>query len=310
MTSADVNTVSDANPSRRLVLSMVLGFLLAGWLAFSPVLALAGGMLLFRFVPTSFEIIPVVPRPGIFPEPVTGLLITLFSFLLQTIVFFPLWAVTRKRSGWETLHAVTGGLLLAAAYLLGWALAGLPFPESSVIPSALRLGLAVIALGLVLRPLGRNAPAGFGKPTPSTLLLAVGAAAILLLPWMVNGALGSLVQTFSALIEALSYGIGEELLLRGIVAALVARATGRPRLGFLMGILIGLAMQPGYLLPLGDLYSIFRLVNTVAVGVLATELAARGSLWGAILVHTAFEFGFPAWVDGRMEFGLPHPAAL
>jgi hypothetical protein len=69
-------------------------------------------------------------------------------------------------------------------------------------------------------------------------------------------------------------------------------------------------MQPGYLLPLGDLYSILRLFNTIAVGVLATELAARGSLGGAILIHTAFEFGFPAWVDGRMEFGLPHPAAM
>ena len=309
MTTSD-QSAARTNPTGRLVLSILLVILLTGWLALVPSLALAGGMILLQFVPTSFEIIPLIPRPGILPQPVIGLLISLFSFLLQGLVFFPLWLITRKRESWKILHAVAGGLLLTAGYLLAWAVAGLPFSEPSVIPSVIRLLLAVTALGLIFRPLQCQAPAGLGKPAASTLLLAIGAAAILLLPWMVFGALGSLVQTFSALVEALSYGIGEELLLRGVVAALIARATGRPRLGFLMGILIGLAMQPGYLLPLGDLFSTFRLFNTVAVGVLATEFAARGSLWGAILVHTAFEFGYPAWVDWRMEFSLPHPAAL
>jgi hypothetical protein len=310
MTSAKSVAVTNGKPSSRLIFSLLLGFLLAGWLALAPVLALAGGMILFRYVPTSFEILPVVPRPGIFPEGATGLLLSLFSFLLQSVVFSPLWIVTRRRAGWEALHAVTSGLMIAALYLLGWSLAGLPFPESSAIPSIVRLVLAAVGLGLVFHPLRSHAPAGFGKPAPSTLLLAIGAGALLLLPWMVLGALGTPLQAFSAAVEALSYGVGEELLLRGVTAALIARATGRPRLGFLMGILVGLAMQTGYLLPQGDLYSTFRLFNTLAVGLLATELAARGSLWGAILVHTAFEFGFPAWVDGRMEFGLPHPAAM
>jgi hypothetical protein len=292
------------------MLSFLLGILLAGWLALTPILALSGGMILFQFVPESFEIIPLIPRSGILPQAVSGLLISLFSFLLQALIFFPLWLATRKRESWETLHAVTGGLLLAALYMLGWALAGLPFPEQSAIPSVMWLLLAVIALGLVFRPLHSQAPARLGRPVLSTLLLAIGASAVLLLPWMVLGALGSLRQTLSASVEALSYGIGEELLLRGVIAALVARATGRPRLGFLLGILVGMAMQTGYLLPNGDLFSTFRLFNTIAVGLLATELAARGSLWGAILVHTAFEFGYPAWIDGRMEFGLPHPAAV
>jgi hypothetical protein len=294
----------------RLALSVLLGILLSGWLALAPVLALAGGMLIFGFIPQSFSFFSLVPRAGNLPQPVIGLFISVFAFLLQAAVFLPVWIITRRREGRETLHAVTGGLLITACFMLGWALAGLPFPERSVFPSVIRLLLAVIALGIVFRPFHRTAPAGLGKPAASTLLLAAGASALLLLPWMIFGALGSIGGTLAALVEALSYGIGEELLLRGVVAALVARATGRPRLGFLIGILTGLAMQMGYMLPLGDWISFFRLFNAIAIGLLATEFAVRGSLWGAILVHTAFELGFPAWVDWRMEFSLPHPAAL
>jgi hypothetical protein len=307
---ADPKPPSSAGVSDRVALSMTIGFLLAGWLALAPILALAGAMLLLQYVPTSFEIIPVVPRPGMLPEPLTGLLISLSAFLLQSIILFPIWIAARGRAGWKTMRAVAGCLLLAALYMLAWTLAGLPFPETSIVPSILRLVPAAAALGLLYRSLRRDASAGSARPAVSTLLLAAGAAALVLLPWMVLGALGTLTQTAAALIQALSYGLGEELLLRGAVALLIGRATGKPRLGFLMGILIGLAIQPGYILPLGDLYSFFRLFNAVAVGILATELAARGSLAGAILIHTAFEFGSPAWMDGRMEFGLPHPAAL
>jgi subtilisin family serine protease len=297
-------------PSDRLLPALLLAAALAAWLALAPILSLAAGMLLFDYVPASFEIIPLVPRPGTLPQPVIGLILLLGSFLLQTAVIAPCWVFSRARGEWKTLHAAAGGLMAAAFYMLVWPLAGLPFAEGSIAPSLLRIGAAAAALGLLFRPLHPRASAGFGKSSSSTWLVAVGTSVLLLLPWMVFGALGTPAQTGSALAEALSYGIGEELLLRGIVAAMVARATGKPRLGFLMGMLFGLAVQPGYILPLGDIFSIFRLFNTIAVGLLATELAARGSLGGAILVHAAFEFGFPAWVDGRMEFGLPHPASL
>ncbi|MGB7538328.1 MAG: S8 family serine peptidase [Anaerolineales bacterium] len=309
MTTQD-QPASQQYSTRRLVSSTLKGILLAGWLALAPVLALAIGMLIFGFIPQSFSFFSLVPRIGNLPQPVIGFFISIFSFLLQGAVFLPVWRVTRKREGRETLHAVTGGLLVTAGFMLGWALAGLPFPERSVFPSVIRLGLAVIALGIVFRPLHRTAPAGLGKPAASTMLLAAGVSFLLLLPWMIFGALGTIGGTLAALVEALSYGVGEELLLRGVVAALVARATGRPRLGFLIAILTGLAMQMGYMLPLGDWISTFRLFNAMAIGLLATEFAMRGSLWGAILVHSAFELGFPAWVDWRMEFSLPHPAAL
>ncbi len=310
MADAESKTASTNNSGGGLAISLLLGILLSLWLALAPVLALAGGMWLFGYIPQSFSFFSLVPRAGNLPQPLIGLLISLFSFLLQGAVFFPVWLATRRHPGREILHAITGGLVVTACYLFGWALAGLPFPEHSIFPSVIRLVLSAAALGIVFRPLERSAPAGLGKPPASALLLATGAAILLLLPWMVFGALGSIGDTLAAAIQALSYGAGEELLLRGIVTALLVRATGRPRLGFLMGMIVGLAMQTGYLLPLGDWLSFFRLFNTVAVGLLATELAVRGSLWGAILVHTAFEFGFPAWVDWRMEFSLPHPAAM
>jgi hypothetical protein len=296
--------------NKRIVLSILIGVLLAGCLALAPILALASGMVLFRFVPSDFEFFGLVPRPGVLPVWAIGILISLAAFSLEGIIFLPVWIVTRKRESWKILHAASGGLLLAAAYLLVWALAGLPFPDQSVFPALIRLGAALIGLGLIFRPLRQQAPAGWKKGSVSSILLAIGAGLILLVPWIVLGALGTIGQTAASLATALSYGVGEELLLRGIIAALIARATGRPRLGFLMGFLVGLALQPGYLLPLGDVFSIFRLFNAVAVGILATELAARGSLLGAIIVHAAFEFGYPAWVDWRMEFSLPHPAAL
>jgi subtilisin family serine protease len=95
-----------------------------------------------------------------------------------------------------------------------------------------------------------------------------------------------------------------------VIAALVVRATGRPRIALWTAYLAGLALQSGYLLPLGDWLAFVRLFNTLAVGLLVTELAARGSLWPALLVHVAYEFGYPGFVDPRMQFALPHPAAL
>jgi hypothetical protein len=309
-------TSSIAQPAERpaftnlRILSLGLGILITGWLAVAPFIAQIGGMILFQYIPASFSAFTLAPRPGILPEPWIGLIISFASFLLQAAVFFPLWLITRKRANWEPLHAIAAGLLATSAYLLAWWLAGLPFPAQSVGPSIVRLILTSILLLAWLRPNYRWVPAAFGRPAASTLLLALGAAAVLLLPWLILGALGTVPQTLTALAQALSYGAGEELLLRALIPALLARATGRPRLGFLLGLIIGFAMQPGYILPLGDWMSFFRLFNVLAVGLLATEFAARGSLWGAIVVHTAFEAGFPAWVDPRMEFSTPHPAAL
>jgi subtilisin family serine protease len=300
---------SSGNPDRRLW-ALLIALLLGGWMSLAPTLSLAGGMSVFQYVPKSFEIIPIVPRPGIIPQTLIQGLIAAFAFLLQAIVFSPIRIATRGRPAWATLHAIAGGFLAAAAYLLVWQIAALPFADQSAAPSILRLAAAVVVLGLLNSPLQRDAPAKWTKPAGSTLLLAFGASALLLLPWMVNGALGTLADTLAALVKALSFGVGEELLLRGVVVALVVRAGGRPRLGFLTAILIGLAMQPGYLLPRADLFALFRVFNTVAVALLATEFAARGSLWSAILVHSAFEFGYPGWVDWRMQFSLPHPAAL
>jgi subtilisin family serine protease len=309
MTSSTVQNDKPIMTARRIV-SLLLGIFITGWLALAPLIALVGGMIIFQYIPKSFSAFSLPPRPGILPEPVIGLIISLGSFLLQTIVFFPLWLITRKRANWEPLHAIASGLLATAIYLLAWSLAGLPFSGQSAWPSVLRIVLTSAFLLAWLRPIRRLVPAGLGRPAASTLLLALGAAAVLVLPWLVLGSLGTAAQTLSALVQAFSYGAGEELLLRALIPALLARATGRPRLGFLLGLLIGLAMQPGYILPLGDWMSFFRLFNAVAVGLLATEFAARGSLWPAILVHTAFEFGFPGWVDSRMEFSMPHPAAM
>ena len=310
MNTAAGTSAPHSVPNSQRILSLMLGLLISGWLALAPILALAAGMMLFRFIPKSFSFFSLPPRPGNAPPWVIGLSILLVTALLQAAVFLPVWAASRRRPAWEPLHAMTGGLLLASLYMFGWNLAGLPFEEQSVFPSLIRLVSAAVFLGLIFLPLQRQAPARFVPSSLSTLLLAVGAAALLLLPWAVLGALGSFRDTLAALIKALAYGAGEEILLRGVVAALVARATGRPRIGFLAGIVIGLAMQPGYMLPLGDWVTFFRLFNTVAVALLASELAARGSLGAAILVHSAFEFGFPAWVDWRMEFSLPHPAAV
>ncbi|MFN2299506.1 MAG: hypothetical protein ACK2UB_11700, partial [Anaerolineales bacterium] len=64
------------HPSDRLLPALLLAAALAAWLALAPILSLAAGMLLFDYVPASFEIIPLVPRPGALPQPAIGLILS------------------------------------------------------------------------------------------------------------------------------------------------------------------------------------------------------------------------------------------
>ncbi len=278
MTSSIVPSAERPPMTTIRILSLLIGIFIAGWLALAPYLRSLGGMVLFHYIPANFEAFALIPRSGILPAPAIGLITTAAAFLLEAVVFLPAWILSRKRANWEPLHAIAGGLLAASLYLLAWSLAGLPFPAESAWPSVIRIILTSVLLLAWLRPIRRWAPATLGAPSASTMLLALGAAAVLLLPWLVLGALGTVPQTLSALAQAFSYGAGEELLLRALIPALLARATGRPRLGFLLGLLIGLALQPGYILPLGDWLSLFRLFNTVA------DRSARHGTRGARIV--------------------------
>jgi subtilisin family serine protease len=311
MTATPQKEIPSSRLSNLQVISLLLGFCLPGWLAAAPVIGTLAGMRLMHYTPESLTfLLGAIPAGGLASEAVTGIVLTAITFLLETVVFAPLWLLTRRRRDWVPFHAIAGGMLIVAAFTAIWALAGLPFPRDAVSAAIVRLFTAVPFLILMYLPLRRDAPAFVGRPRFSTLLLAIGVCALILLPWLALGALGTLRQVLESAAQALSYGAGEELLLRGIVAALVARATGRPWIGLLAAYLAGFALQSGYLLPLGDWLTLVRIFNTLAIGLLATELAARGSLWPALLAHTAFEFGYPGFVDPRMQFALPHPAAL
>jgi subtilisin family serine protease len=295
--------------SIREILNLCVGCLWASILGIAPIIGSWIAFRAFQFVPSSFSALGIPPASGLAPDIWVGICATFFSFSIEIASFFLPWLILRRMKKESALSAILLCCALVSLYQSIWGFLGLVFPK--------RIDLSALLRVVILLPPSIWLFFRFRKLTFSirttfqpTYLIAFGSGCLILIPWMVLGALGSHTQTLIAFMQASSYGVGEEILLRGMVPLLIIRFTGRVRLGWIIGYLLGILMQPGYFLPLGDWVSLFRTINAIAIGLLATELAVRGGLFPAILVHTAFEFGTPGFVDSRLQFSLPHPAAL
>ncbi len=281
---------------------------LLGWLSVAPLLVMGSVSAATGYAPEITSMMGGVATPGALPEWATGALATLLTLLAEMIFFAPAWLLTRKRAGWEWLCGVSAGLVLVSAYQAMWGLGGIPFHDNPSGTAALRLALTWPLLLIVIA--ASRSQAAWRRPALSTLLLALGAAACLLAPWLLLGALGTVHFTAMALVRALVNGVGEEIVFRGLVMLWLTRANKQAWLAALVSLLVYAAAQNGYILPLGDWFVMGRVAAAVAMGLLAAELFARGSLWPAILVHVAFEFGPLAFVDWRTRASMPHPALM
>ncbi|MBN1890627.1 MAG: S8 family serine peptidase [Thermoflexales bacterium] len=287
----------------------ILGLL--GWLSAVPVAVMALVSAATGYAPKAIAMLGGVASPGSLPTWAIGALATAVTLLLELILFLPAWLFTRKRAGWEWLAGVSTGLVLVSVYQALWAVGGIPFDDAPAAAAVLRIALTWPFLLAVLW-VSRSFEA-LRRPSLPTLLLAAGVAACLLIPWLILGALGTLYFTLASLARALVNGVGEELVFRGLLMLWLTRGAGRKQtwLAAFVSLLVYTAAQPAYVLPLGDWFVLFgRPFVAMAVGLLAAEFFARGSLWPAMLVHVAYEFGSLAFADWRVQASTPHPALM
>lgn len=300
-------TTTHSEPWTELVQALMILMMLC-WLAAAPVIVMGALSALTGYSPKAVAMLGGVEAPGLLPKWATGALATLVTLLAEMVIFVPVWLLTRKRARWNWAGGVSAALVVWSLYQALWAVGGIPFSDKPSGTAALRLALTCPFLLIVM--LTSRSLTAWRKPSLSTMLVALGVAACVLIPWLVLGALGTPYFTAMALVRALVNGLGEEIIFRGLLMLWLTRTTKYPLLAAAVSLLAYVAAQPGYVLPLGDWFVLGRLVMALGLGLLTTELFARGSLWPAILVHVAFEFGPWAFVDWRTRASLPHPAVF
>jgi subtilisin family serine protease len=160
----------------------------------------------------------------------------------------------------------------------------------------------------------REAWAEMGLTRPGSIGWGLAAAALVVWPWLVVGALGDASQSASLAFGSIVNGLLTEGLWRGLALALLLAVAPRRRVAGLLGALLYSAYEIGILaLGQGEL-GIWETGTALALAFLTTELWARPGpgkqgIWGAVLFHSLY-LGFPRlFADGRLELEAAHLAA-
>jgi subtilisin family serine protease len=327
--------MTDMDPSRPSVGQWLLLLVLAFWLAIVP-LAVAFVLAVLNDSPPDLlvQLDLVAPGDPALPVWASGLLATVLTLGLHLLVFVPLYLATRK-PGREFLHTTSTLLIAIALFQTLNALARLVMPgdgsallttNGSAQLTTVRTASAAMRLALVLpflllglggfeaRRHGRSLRIAWHRVglrlwfNPSAMWLALGAAAVVVWPWVLVGSLGSIGTTAANLVQALPDALDEEILFRGFAFAWLWRVT-RDRTGAAAGsLLLFVAAQGGSVLPAGDWEALPRFTAALALGLLVTELTIRagGSIWPAVVAHLLYTW-FPfAFVDPRSREEILH----
>ncbi len=193
----------------------------------------------------------------------------------------------RRRPGMGTVTALATALLaLGGLSALDAGLRGLDLSNANVV-AALRLGVLLpYVLGAAwwaprLARLGRPplaAVLGLDRFRPAPLALAVGALALLTLPWALTGSLGDRLTSLEIAFRTLADVLPGLLLVWGVTFTLLNGATTRTGLAGLLTILAcWMTLGAGLLLALGKGARTTDAVILAALPLLLTELRARGS---------------------------------
>ncbi len=225
-------------------------------------------------------------------------------------------ALGKLLPGWNRLFVIGLVLSLAAGWsLLSTLTAALPGRD------LLRLLLGIptlLGLGgwLVAQVRGsslREAWAYLGLTHPGSVGWGLAAAAIVVWPWLVVGALGDAGQSASLAFQSIVSGLLTEGLWRGLALALLLTVARRRWVAGLLGGLLYCAYEIG-LLALGQSeLSLWEAVTTLALAFLIIELWARPGpgregIWGASLFHILY-LSFPTlFADPRLELEGTHLA--
>ncbi len=164
----------------------------------------------------------------------TATLVVTAPLLLAPFVGVAL--VTRRRAGWQATAAVAAGGAAVAGYLLLDAAVRAVFPDKPSLhgegaeAAALRLVLLVpyVLLAAWLTPRLAGVPRcslwawlGLSRFDPPTVLLALAAAALVIIPWPLTGALGDSLTSLSLAFQVAVWALLRVLLFWGLIFGLL-----------------------------------------------------------------------------------------
>jgi len=283
-----------ANNDARGCIIILIALLLLGLFAFVPVTAMGSVAVALE------DAAPLLK----------GLVVT----AIQGVLLLPIYALvvllTRRRAGWRPLAALATVLLLLAGYLL---LSGLLRTLFQDRPNGYALALLLLGLPYTLLA-GWLAPRlaglgprrftemlGLGRADLPVLLLALALAALLTLPWPITGALGDTFVSLGLILQALAENLPLVLLLWGCAFVLLNATFAATWLSGLTVIFLFSLMLAANVAPTGDWGALFNAGVLLPLGLLLTELRARGrSVWPVLLLLIAYRLTPRLFVDPRV----------
>lgn len=274
-------------------LTVMLGLFLVAWLTVVPVVAMGSVSAVLS------EVSPVS----------MGLAATIVTAILLSPVYALVLLLTRRRPAWKAITALSTVLLALSGYLvLCGALRGLLSEHPNWLALAqLALGVPyALAVGRVApRLVAPDAPRfadalGLRVPDLPTLLLAMALAALLTLPWPITGALGDSFVSLGVLFQAVAENLPLVLLLWGIGFALLNAGFTQRWLAALTVIFLFVGMLAGNVFPAADWGALANALVLLPLGLLLTELRARGrSVWPVLLLIIGYRVAPRLFLDPR-----------
>jgi subtilisin family serine protease len=199
---------------------------------------------------------------------------------------------TRRRVGWQATAAVAACSAAIAGYVLLDAAVRAVFPDTpslhdeGVVAAALRLALLVLYVALAAWLTPRLAGAsrrplwawlGLNRLDLPTVLLALAAAAIIVIPWPLTGALGDSLTSLSLAFRAAVWALPQVLLFWGVVFCLLTSTLSRTWVAALVMLISYAAFTLGGVLPAANWGALGGGLTLLPLAFLLTELCARES---------------------------------
>jgi subtilisin family serine protease len=255
---------------------------------------------------------------------VDGLAI-LAAALAIGVPFTAVALLTRGRPGWREAGATATGLLVGGGSVVLDAAIRVVVPQrDALIPlqdryasAGLRLVVlvpyALVAARLAPRLVGDSYSSmrrwlGLNSFRWSPFLLSLAAAALITVAWPITGALGDSLTSLALSVQMLVRVLSQVLIFWGVIFTLLTRSFARTEGAAATTILIYSLTALGGFLPEGDPSALGRALLVLALGLLLTEMRARG---GSVFPLFPLAFCFLAvpalFVDPRdaLANGIP-----
>jgi len=249
------------------------------------------------------------------------------------VPYLGICAIVRRSPRWRAANVAAAACATAGGYIVldGALRMASPLSATTLLlgESAWTIGrralLSLSYVGIVVWAAPRLALAqprplrerlGLDGPALPGLLVALGASAIVTLPWPLTGALGDSLTGLKVLLHAAATVVPEQLVFWGVVYSVLASPLLHHRLSALVGIAVYTASALGGVLPAGGLSEFGGTIHRLPLALLLWQLRSLGAGIAAPLAAGYLISCIPQlFVDPRDAFvsGVPelqHIAAL